>query len=189
MNRSGIFFLIGAIIFFVVTTWLNSQWISFKYFQLTQKEKQIDYYLSNFTLLKVQESGEMQYFVTGQHLIHQQNTGSSEIFNPVLEARNTDGTITSLVARKAVQVKKNGEIQLQGTVIVKKEADNKNSNGFNIRTSDLIYNPMSRELRSNTRLTFTSDQGSFQGIGFSSKLDEQEFRINANVQAKYQPQK
>jgi len=189
LNRSGIFFLIGAILIFIATTWLNSQWISFKYFQLTKKEKQIDYYLSNFTLLNVQENGEMQYFVTGRHLIHQQSTGASEIFNPVLEARNDDSTITSLVAKKAVQMKKNGEIRLQGAVIVTKEADDKNSNGFNIRTSDLIYNPINRELRSNARLTFTSDQGSFQGIGFSSKLDEQEFRINANVQAKYQPQK
>jgi len=189
LNRSGIFFLIGAIIIFVATTWLNSQWITFKYFQLTKKEKQIDYYLSNFTLLNVQVSGEMQYFVTGKHLIHQQATGATEIFNPIIEARNTDNTITSLVAKKAVQVKKNGEIQLKGAVIVTKEPDEKISNGFNIHTSDLIYNPIERKLRSNARLTFKSDHGSFQGTGFSSKLDEQEFRINANVQAKYQPQK
>lgn len=168
-------------------TWINSQWLNYKYFQLTKKEKKIDYYLSDFTLLNAQANGEMRYYVTGQHLIHQQATGATEIFNPILEARNSDNTITSLVAKKAIQVKKNGEIQLQGLVVVNKESNENSFDGYNIQTSNLIYNPINKELKSDAKLSFKSTHGSLQGIGFSSKLDEQEFRINSNVQAKYQP--
>ena len=189
MNRSGVLFLIAALVIAIVTTWINSQWISYKYFQLTKKEKKIDYYLSNFTLLNVQENGEMRYFVTGKHLIHQQVTGATEIFNPILEAQNADNTSTSLVAKKAIQSKKNGEIQLQGLVVVNKESSKNAANGYNIQTSNLIYNPIARELKSDSKLFFKSEHGSLQGTGFSSKLDEQEFRINSNVQAKYQPHK
>lgn len=189
MNRSGLFFLIGAIIIAVVTTWLNSQWVNFNYFQLTKKEKQIDYYLSNFTLLNVQNDGKMRYLVTGQHLIHQQATGASEIFNPILEVRNADQTITSLIAKKALQKMKNGDIQLQGLVVVNKESNAKFPDGFNIQTSNLIYNPEQKKIHSDSNIIFKSVYGSLQGTGFSSKLDEQELRMNSNVQAIYQPQK
>lgn len=189
MNRSGLLLLVGAIIIAVVTTWLNSHWISFNYFQLTKKEKKIDYYLSNFTLLNVQGDGQMRYLVTAQHLIHQQTTGASEIFNPILEVRNADQTITSLVAKKALQEKKNGDIQLQGLVVADKESNENISNGFNFQTSDLIYNPIQKIIHSDSKIIFKSAHGSLQGTGFSSKLDEQELRMNSNVQAFYQPKK
>jgi len=189
LNRSGLLFLIIAIILTVAMTWLNSSWVNYKYFQLTKKEKKIDYYLSNFTLLNTQEDGQMRYLITGKYLIHQQKTGASEIFNPVLEAQNTDGTITSIIAQKAQQMKKNGDIELEGDVIVDKEANNKSSNGYNIKTSDLTYNPVERKIHSKAKLAFKSINVSLQGTGFSSKLDEQEFRIHSNVQANYQPQK
>jgi len=178
-----------ALVIAVVTTWINSQWITYKYFQLTKKEKKIDYYLSNFTLLNVQESGEMRYFITGKHLVHQQATGATEIFSPILEAQNPNDTSVSLVAKKAIQRNKNGIIELQGQVEVNKESNKNTANGFNIQTSDLIYDPIKRELKSDSKLFFKSAHGSLQGTGFSSKLDEQEFRINSNVQAKYQPYK
>ena len=189
MNRSGLFFLISAIIIALAATWFNTQFVKFKYFQISKKEKKIDYYLSDFTLLNVKENGQMRYLVTGKHLIHQQVSGASEIINPVLEASNIDGTITSLVSKKAIQEKKNGKIQLQGLVAVNKESAKELSNGYNIQTSDLIYNPITREIRSDSKLTFKSANGTLQGTGFSSKIDEQEFRIHSNVQAIYQPQK
>lgn len=187
MNRSGLFFLVAALVIAIAMSWINSQWLNYKFFQLSKKEKKIDYYLSDFTLLNVQENGEMRYYVTGQHLIHQQVTGATEIFNPILEARNSDNTITSLVAKKAIQARKNGEIKLQGLVVVNKESGKDSFDGYNIQTSNLIYDPIKRELKSDAKLFFKSAHGSLQGTGFSSKLDEQEFRINSNVQAKYQP--
>ncbi len=189
MNRSGILFVIIAIAILLGSVWFNSQWLGIKYFQLTKKEKRIDYYLSNFTLLNVQEDGTMRYFVTGKHLIHQQASGSSEIFKPVLEARNSDNTVTSLIAKKALQKTKNGEIELSGKVIVNKKNSDKGFDGYNIETSNLIYDPVKRELHSDATLVLKSAYGSLQGTGFSSKLGEQEFRINANVQAIYHPHK
>ena len=189
MNRSGLFLLVTAIIIAVTTIWINSTWINLKYFQLIKKEKQIDYYLSNFTLINIRDDGQMRYLVTGKHLIHQQTTGASEIFNPVLEARNFDNTITFISAKKAIQEKKSGNIKLEGLVQIKKEASEALSNGFNIQTSDLTYNPFNKELFSNTKISFESADASLQGIGFSSKFDEQELRILSNVQAKYQPHK
>ncbi len=186
MNRSGFFFLLIAICVAVTTIWLNSTWVNFKYFQLPKKERKIDYYLSNFTLLNVQEDGKMRYLVTGKHLINQQSSGASEIINPVLEARNADDTVTLLTAKKAIQEEKNGDIILQGSVIINKESNNP-AKRFYLQTSNLSYNPVDKELHSDSKVLFKSVNGYLQGTGFSSKLDDQELRIHSNVQAKYQP--
>jgi len=187
MNRRGVLLLIGAIIVAVLITWLNSYWITYKGLQFTEKVKKIDYYLSDFTLLNTESDGNMRYLVKGQYLIHQESTGASEIFNPLLQARNSDNTIISLESKKARQEKRNGPIQLLGKVSIVKNS-NKTSKGFQLHTSNLLYNPLEKKVSSNTKVVLDSDFGTLQGIGFSSKLDEQELRIHSNVQAELKPE-
>lgn len=186
MNRSGLLLLIGAIIVAVLTTWFNSRWLNFKDFQFTQKEKKIDFYLSDFTLLNVHADGRMRYLVKGKHLIHQQSSKTSELFKPVLKARSSNGDITTLVAEKAKQESNNGLIHLQGNVTVMKNTD-KPSESIQLKTSDLIYNPVEKTLESEKKVIMISNFGNLQGVGFRSKLDQQEIRILSNVQAEFLP--
>lgn len=188
MNRSGLLLLIGAIVIAVLTTWFNSHWINFKDFNFTQKEKKIDFYLSDFTLLNVQADGKMRYLVKGKHLIHQQSSKASELFNPVLKARSSNGEITTLKALKAKQERNDGPIYLQGKVTVVKNT-NKPSESIQLNTSDLIYNPIEKTLKSEKEVAVISDFGNLQGVGFTSNLDEQEIRILSNVQAELIPAK
>ncbi len=188
MNRSGIFFLIFAIIIAVAFTWLNSTWLSYRGFVFDRQEKQIDYYLSDFSILNTYPDGSMQYRINGQHLVHQESSSASKIIKPTIEARDIDESIIRITAIEANQAKKNDAILLEGQVDVTKESNNKNEN-FKLLTSDLSYNPMNRELSTDKALSFTSPSGDFTGIGFTTKLDEQELRIHKNVQAKFIPSK
>ncbi len=187
MNRGGLFLLIFSIVTLISVTWLNSTWLSFKGFQLTQKDKKIDYYLSDFTLLNTQADGTMRYFVTAQHLIHQQSTDSSEIFKPLLQARDSDGTLITLKSNKAEQTK-GGEIHLLGDVSVIKSGL-KDEGNFELTTRDLVYNPIEKTLSSKYKVQLKTHHGQLNGIGFSSKLDEQELRIHSNVQIQFNPPK
>ncbi len=187
MNRGGLLLLILSAVIALGVTWLNSTWLSYKDFQFTQKVKQIDYYLSDFTLLNTQSNGEMRYLITAQHLIHQQSTGTSEIFKPLLQARDSDGTIITLTSDKAEQDKK-GIIQLTGDVNVTKKGL-KPEESFEIITRDLIYNPKEKALSSKTKVRFTTSQVTLIGTGFSSNLDEQELRIHSNVRSQFNPAK
>lgn len=188
MNRSGIFFLIFAIIVAVAFTWLNSTWLSYQGFVFDRQEKQIDYYLSDFSILNTYSDGSMQYRISGQHLVHQESSGASKIIKPHIKARDLDESIIKITAIEATQSKKNGPILLEGQVDVVKDSNNKNEN-FKLLTSDLSYNPMSRELFTDKALSFSSPSGDFIGEGFTTKLDEQELRIHNNVQAKFIPSK
>ena len=188
MNRSGLLFLMFAIVIALVFTWLNSTWLSYKGFVFSKDEKQVDYYLSDFTILNTYPDGQMLYFLTGQHLVHQQSTGGSRIFNPVIQARDIDEAIITLTAKKAQQSVKDGPILLLDKVDMVKEST-KPRESFKLLTNDLTYNPIRKELSSIAKLELSSENGNLQGVGFNTKLDEKELRIHKNVQAEFIPAK
>lgn len=187
MNRGGLLLLVLSMVIAIGITWLNSTWLTYKGFQFSQKVKKIDYYLSDFTLLNTQPDGQMRYFVTAEHLVHQQSINSSEIFKPLLQASDVDGSMITLKSDKAEQ-NKEGIITLLGDVKVTKHGPKIKEN-FELITHDLIYNPKQKALSSTSKVIFTSYQGQLQGVGFSSKLDEQELRIHSNVRAEFNPAK
>lgn len=188
MNRNGFFFLIFAIVIAIAATWLNNSWLSFNALTIDRKDKKIDYYLSDFSILNTYPDGSMRYVLRGQHLIHQQSTSASKIIKPIIEARDIDQSLISITALEAEQNEKNGAILLNGKVDVIKKSKNKDEN-FELLTTDLSYNPVSREISTDAELQFTSASGELKGTGFSTKLDEQELRILKNVQAKFTPTK
>jgi len=186
MNKSGILLLISAIVIAIAFTVLNTYWLSYKGLQPTHKIKKIDYYLSDFTLLSTQADGKMRYHVTAQHLVHQQTTGASEIFQAVFKAQDQNEELVTLKANKAEQITKNGAIKLKGEVTVFKESSEK-TKGFNLATEDLTYNPLQRSIATDAKITLQSDAGHLQGVGLSGKLDKQELRIHSNVHARFTP--
>lgn len=186
MNRSGTFLLIFAVFIAVITTWVNTTWLSHKDFQFIKKDKKIDFYLSDFTLLNVQMDGEMRYLIKGQHLIHQVSNKATTLFSPLIKARNSNGDITLIRAKKAQQNKSNGPITLLGKVLVEKHGLQA-SEPTTFKTQNLVYNPIKKELTTDYRVTFASDFGNFQGVGLTTKLNEQEIRIHSNVQSEFIP--
>ncbi len=185
MNKNGFILLLTAITVAVFTIWLNSYWVNNKGFQFIQKDKKIDYYLSNFTLLNVNSDGSMRYLVKGRHVIHQQSSKTSELIKPLLEAQNSNEEITSITADKAIQSEKNGPITLQGVVNVRKNSIDP-MNRIEFETSDLLYNPLTKELSSNNQINLISNKIKLQGIGFTSKLDEEAIRILSDVNVEIQ---
>ena len=186
MNKSGLLLLISTLVFAFAMTWINTSWLTVKDFTFSKNEKKIDYYLSDFTLLNTQEDGQMRYRIKAQHLIHQQSSGGSQIFKPLLQTRDSDNSIITIQASKAQQTVKDGNIQLLGNVSITKESDVTNER-FQLKTQDLIYNPLEKILSSDAKVSLQSDSGNIEGVGFHSKLDESELRILSNVHIEYKP--
>lgn len=188
MNRSGFFFLVVAVIVAIVFTWINSTWLTYKGFAFDRQEKQIDYYLSDFSILHTYPDGSMKYLVTGPHLVHQQSSGASRIIKPNIKTRDVDDSIISIIANEAQQSGKNGPIVLTGKVRLIKNSDNERED-FKLLTTDLSYNPNSREISTDAHVFVSSVAGELKGVGLNTTLDEQELRIHKNVQAKFMPAK
>ena len=194
MNRKGLFFLIFSIGIAISVTWLNNFWLSYRGLVSGNKEKRIDYYLSDFSLLNTSTTGEIKYYMKAQHLVHKNSTGRSEIFNPVLQATDSDGKSLFIQAEHALQKESQGVIELEGSVLIKKTdrpeqdiAFDKISSGFTLETKDLSFDPTKREIFTNAAITLKTKDGMLTGKGLRSKLDEQELRILSNVHAKFDP--
>ncbi len=186
MNKNGIILLISAIVIALFLTVLNTFWLSYNGLITHKKIKKIDYYLSDFTLLSTQADGEMRYHLKALHLIHQQSTGSSEIFKPIFKAQDVDNTQLVIEAEKARQKTKNGNIELIGNVKVIKNSNEKSS-GFQLATENLTYNPDTQTLQTKAAILLESSSGFIRGIGLISHLDQQEIRILSNVHAEFSP--
>lgn len=186
MNKGGLTFLIIAIVVALGFTWLNSSWKSYKDIILPQNAKKIDYYLSDFTLLNTQADGSMRYLLKAQNLTHQQSSGHSEIFNPQITAIDSDGGVISLHADSAIQTDKNSVIKLTGKVNLNKVGGEERET-FQLMSRDLVFDPLKKELSSTSKVILKTDFGQLEGIGFSSKLNEQALRIHSNVHIEFQP--
>jgi len=186
MNRNGTVLLITAILITIISVWINANWLIQKNFQFIKKDKKIDFYLSNFTLLNTQADGEMRYLITGKHLIHQVSNKATVLFNPLIKARGANGDTTSIKAQKAEQRNDNGPISLFGDIFVEKNSLN-SEDTTQFKTKDLVYTPNKKTITTSSEVTFISDFGRFQGTGLTSKLNEQEIRIHSNVQSTFLP--
>ena len=165
-------------------TWLNLSWKSFGQLTNSPSESRIDYYLSDFTLMKTNEEGDIDYLLSGRHLTHKQASGASEIYQPHILARSKSGGKMTVDAKKALQDAKNGSISLSGKVLVQ-QVTSTHSTEFTFTTEDLIYNPKKRLISTATDIHFIGAAGILNGTGLETSLDEQELRILSNVQAEF----
>ena len=201
MNYKGLLLLITSIMTALAVTWLNNFWLSYQTFISIKNERQIDYYLSDFSLLNTSAEGELKYYLQGRHLVHKNSTGGSEIFQPTIQATDSDGQTLLIQAEKAQQKKTQGVIELAGSVLIKK-IHNKNkstskhlqseqlshhSSDFILETKNLSFDPIKREIFTDAMITLTTKDGSLTGTGLHSQLDQQELRILSNVHAKFDP--
>ena len=201
MNFKGLLLVIVSIIIAVAVTWLNTFWLSYQEFVSAGNERQIDYYLSDFSLLNTNAHGDMKYYIQGQHLVHKNSTGGSEIFQPIIQAADHDGEMLFIHAEKAQQNKSQGVIELAGSVLIQKTTrQNKTTDNsiqldslgnkatdFRLKTANLSFDPIKREIFTDAPITLTTKDGLLTGTGLRSQLDQQELRILSNVHAKFDP--
>ncbi len=201
MNYKGLLLVIFSIAIALSVTWLNNFWLSYQEFVSAKNERQIDYYLSDFSLLNTSSDGVMKYYLQGQHLVHKNSTGGSEIFHPVIQAADSDGQYLLIHAEKALQKKTEGIIELAGSVLIQKSNNQtisipKNTpldhskddvSDFSLETEHLSFDPIKREIFTDAMITLTTKDGLLTGTGLQSKLDQQELRILSNVHAKFDP--
>jgi len=186
MRSIGLVAFVSSVLFAATITWLNLSWKTITQFTNETSQSRIDYYLSGFTLIDTDRSGEISYQLTAEHLIHKQASGASEIYRPLIKKKSSDGNVLTINSEKAIQVGKDGNIKLTGDVRVE-QARTKDNQGFMLLTQNLTYYPLEQKISSHEKSDFISPQGTISGIGFETSLNDQELRILSNVQAEFKP--
>jgi len=185
MRNLGRLLFVLAIIAGSTVTWLNLSWKELGQLTNSPSESRIDYYLSDFTLMRTDSTGQINYHLTGHKLTHKQASGTSEIYWPHIQLNSQNGQHLTIDSEKARQESKDGNITLNGSIRVHKE-DSTESSGFTLTTQDLTYNPKKQLISTDAEIDLVSTVGTLHGTGFETSLDEQELRILSNVHAEFQ---
>ncbi len=185
MRYSGITYLALAVAFAATLTWLHKLWRTQSVFTEKLNTSEIDYYLSDFSLLSFDSNGNKRFIVSGEHFVHQRATKTSDIYKPSFIVHTETNTVT-MVANKARQ-DTTGDITLNGKVSLTRPESETNT-GLEIQTVDLHYSPDKRIAYTNApvRLIMT-DGNTLSAVGMEEDLTTQTTRLLSDVHAEYKP--
>ncbi|CAA6813888.1 MAG: Unknown protein [uncultured Thiotrichaceae bacterium] len=182
---NGLIFLILACIIAIAGTWLNRLWQEQQQFTEKLDRSQIDYYLSDFSLISTDTNGQAQFILSGDHFIHRREKKESEIYNPAIII-HSEGESLSIHAEEARHFA-NEDMELMGSVSISKP-ESENLAGYELRTSNLKYSPSMDRLSTEQALSLNStDNAEISGIGLIHDLKNEVIQIQDKVHAEYLP--
>lgn len=182
---NGFIFLIIACVIAIAGTWLNKLWQEQQQFTEKLDRSQIDYYLSDFSLVSTDTDGQPLFMLSGDHFIHRRKEKESEIYQPAILI-NAEGESLSIHAEEARHFA-NEDVELIGDVTISKP-ESERMMGYEARTSNLTYSPSLDKISTEQALSFTStDNAKISGIGLVHDLKNDVIQIQDKVHAEYLP--
>ena len=155
--------------------------------QAPESEPLPDYILTNATRTQMDESGETEYRIFVERLLHFSHDDHSEFDAPVLTIvrDNAQWTVTS----DAGQALQGGEeIQLWGNVVVIKhktatEPETK------LNTDKLTYWPEQDLAETESPVVIRQGRQNIHAVGMKVKLEERHIELLSNVRGHYEPER
>lgn len=182
---NGLILLIIACVIAIAGTWLNKLWQEQQQFTEKIDRSQIDYYLSDFSLVSTDTSGQPQFILSGDHFIHRREKKESEIYSPAVVIHYENETL-SIHAEEARHYA-NEDVELIGKVSISKPVSEKMA-GYEINTSDLHYSPSLDRISTEQPLSLRStDNAEIKGVGLLHDLKNEVLQIKDKVHAEYLP--
>ncbi len=177
--------LIAALLLILLITRVEDYLGQISISSLTADKEQIDYYLSDFSVMAVADDGSVNYELAGHHLSHWQAKKQSLIVEPRIRGEGkTPDERMQLRADEALVDQQTQLAELTGNVQALKPQTGKEG-AMELRTDYLTYNMQNREMTTNAVVTITSPSGTMQSTGLTGKLDEDLLRFDSNVRSTY----
>lgn len=142
-----------------------------------------DYYLEQFKTRKFDESGNIEYEVTGQTLAHYPIDDRSEITKPSVVLHRD--AIKWKIDSESGELNKNPAIfTLQGDVVVERETAS--GAPIIIRTQEISILTDDNEVRTDKAIEIVSETWNLRSIGLQSSLDEGKLNLLSTVTGRYE---
>ena len=132
-----------------------------------------DYYVEQFNFIRISKTGEANYRITGQRLVHQPREDQYEITEPRIIGIDQEKTPMKVRATRAVIQQKapspysntmEDQIQLYGDVQVERSSKIRAQNIL-LRTSYLLFLPDQDLMRSDAAVTLSTPHSEANAIG------------------------
>ena len=154
-----------------------------------------DYYVEHFNFVRLSQSKQTNYRVTGEKLIHFPLEDEFEIIQPRIVGIDQEKTPMTIRADRAIvkqkvqeklQNKPEDQIHMHGNVLVERSKSDQGSY-LKMATDSLILFPDSERMRTAEAITMTTPRANITAVGMEAENNRQNIRLLSKVQISIAP--
>lgn len=143
-----------------------------------------DYYVQHFDFIRMTESGQPRYRISGSELVHYPLDHSSEIDSPVLNRLESDKPPMMIRADRARIDDGDSRTQMRGHVVVDRPATPM-AQYFHLESEYLLVLPDDDVIETDRPVHILFGQSVLDGTGMYANNATREFRLSSQVRGTY----
>jgi lipopolysaccharide export system protein LptC len=145
-----------------------------------------DYIIDNFSFVRMSETGQPRYVISGERLTHRPADDTSEIDKPVVQSMSTDRPHMTMTANTAHVNQSQNRIDLVGNVDISRPGS-KTSQPLRIRTEALTVLPDEEISKTDKPIEMQLGAASVTGVGMVANNATQQVTLGGRGQIIYPP--
>lgn len=190
-ERAAKRFRLTMLLFLLIALALGSFWL----FEVMRRaagdampervRKEPDFYVENFSYIKMTLDGQAQYHFSGARLTHNPQDDSYDIAQPVVNNLNSEEPAMTIRSERATINSDNSQVHLYDNVHMERPASPKNE-AMHVSSEYLLLLPDDDIVKTDKRVEITVGQSKLTGTGMVANNATREFRLTSNVHGTYQ---
>jgi lipopolysaccharide export system protein LptC len=145
-----------------------------------------DFYVEQFSYVKLAPDGRAQYHFAGERLTHNPQDDSYDIRKPVIRSVNNTATPMVIRAERAHVNSDNSEVHMHNNVHMDRPASPANE-PLHISSDYILVLPDDDVMKTDKQVVITSGQSTLTGVGMFANNATREFKLMNSVHGTYQP--
>lgn len=145
-----------------------------------------DYYVEDFSYVKMSETGQPRYDITGKKMVHFPTDDSFEVTLPVITSLTKEKAPMTLRSQRARIEDDNSKIHMYDNVNADRSAFG-TAEDMHLKTEYLLLLPDEDIARTDKPVEIRMGQSIMNGTGMIANNATQEFQLLHNVRGTYQP--
>ena len=145
-----------------------------------------DYYVENFTFVRMSKTGQARYNVAGRRMIHRPDNDTYEITLPVVHSFSANQLPLMMRSEQAIANPGSSVIQMREKVEVDRPAS-ATANHFHLKSDYLEIFPDDDVMRTDRPVDLTLGGAHLSGTGLYVNNATREFRLSQNVHGVFPP--
>ncbi len=145
-----------------------------------------DYYVEKFNFVRMSETGQAQYNISGMRLTHNPVDDTAAITLPVVNSLGKDRPPMTSVAERAMVDRDNSKIHMYDNVNIDRPAT-ATAEHFHLKSDYLLILPDDDVMQTDKPVEITLGASKLTGTGMVANNAMRQLQLSSNVHATYQP--
>jgi lipopolysaccharide export system protein LptC len=145
-----------------------------------------DYYVEKFNFVRMSETGQAQYNISGMRLTHNPVDDTAAIKLPVVNSLSKERPPMTSVAERALVDRDNSKIHMYDNVNIDRPAT-ADTEYFHLKSEYLLILPDDDVMQTDKPVEITLGTSKLTGTGMVANNATRQLRLSSNVHATYQP--